>query len=238
MTKHITVLKELTDKYKKCSDVRGILVYGSVARGTETENSDIDLWVYKSCGGFTHSTDRLHGIKIDLFEISVPLLEKFISGREAPAINSLLDGKLLYNKDMDIDGLISLASDIKNQKFVPIDTMPKNRIINVLIQLMDLIDDARDLTDDKLRFRLLFSEVIVGVYNNLYDFFGIWRGSPKNTLQIFEKELPDIYPLLHSMLDDSISPSVQVENAAEIVNIMAKKYGGIPTAHIITEISK
>ena len=90
---------------------KGVLVYGSVAKGLETENSDIDLWIYKNKGGFVHSVDRIHGIKLDLFEISIDMLERFIVSREEPAINSLLEGKVLYNKDLDIGWMILLNLD-------------------------------------------------------------------------------------------------------------------------------
>lgn len=231
-------MRELVDKYTKSNDVRGILVYGSVSRGTETENSDIDLWIYKKSECFIHRIDKIQGIKIDLFEISIPMLEKFILAGEAPAVNSLLEGTFLLNKDIDAKKLMNMASEIKNRQFIPIETMPKNRIINVLIRLKNLVDDSRDLVNDRFRFRLIFSEVIVEIYNNLYDFFGIWRESPKNTLKIFESKLPEIYLLFQSLLDDNVNPMIQVENADKIVDIMAEKYGGIPDSHIITEIKE
>lgn len=238
MKLHKQVLRELVDKYKKSDEVRGILVFGSVADGTETQNSDIDLWIYKNSGGFIHYYDTLRGVKVDLFEISLSMLRKLIVSREAPVINSLIDGKFLYINDMETEEYISLAKNIKNQAFIPIETMPKSRIINVLIQLSNLIEDAKDLIEDNIGFRLIFSEVIVGIYNNLYDFFGIWRGSPKKTLRIFEKELPDIYPLIIKILDDNIPPSERVKCAENILNKMAVKYGGIPTSHIITKLSE
>ncbi len=238
LSKQRIILNELSEKYKQCGDVRGILVYGSVAKGLEKEHSDIDLWIYKSTGGFIHRTDTIQGVKVDLFEISIPMLEKFVMGGEAPVINSLLDGKFVYNRDIDEEKLKKSAVEVKNRKFIPIETLPKNRILNVLIQLMNLIDDARDLVDDRLRFRLVFSEVIVGIYNNLYDFYGIWRESPKNTLEVFEEKLPEIYPLLKTMLDDDASPVERVDCADKILNRMAEKYGGIPESHIITEIKE
>lgn len=196
------------------------------------------MWIYKETGGFIHKIDKQDGIKIDLFEISLSILERFINGREAPAVNSLLEGKILYNKDVDFDKYILMAAEVKKRKFIPIETMPEKRVKNVLIQLSNLVDDAKDLVNDKLRFRLVFSEVIVSVYNYLYDFFGIWRGTPKNTLRIFKEGLPEIYPWFYTMIDDTAEPIAQVESAEKLVNIMADKYGGIPDTHIITEISE
>lgn len=40
-----TTLKAIADRLRKSYDAKRILVYGSVARGEQTENSDIDLLV-------------------------------------------------------------------------------------------------------------------------------------------------------------------------------------------------
>lgn len=236
MNKHRLVLHELTEKYKLDPDIRGILLYGSMAKGAESESSDIDLWIYRDTGGFVHSIKKVEGIKVDLFEISVSMLEKFLNNREAPAVNSLLEGEWLFNRDIDTDSLIAIANEAKNTEFIPISTMPQNRIKNVILHLQDLIDDAKDLTSDNLRFCLIFSEVIVEIYNNLYDFYGVWRGSPKETMEIFKDKLPNIYPLFYTMLDISIDPLLRVESAESILKSMAEKYGGIPSEHILTEI--
>lgn len=238
MNKHRLVLNKLIEKYSLDSNVRGLLLYGSMAKGLETENSDIDLWIYRDNGGFIHSIDKIQGIKIDLFEISVPMLEKYISCREAPVINSLLEGVFLYNKDIDADRLVDMAYEIKQKEFIPIETMPRNRIINLLLQLHDLVDDATDLVDDRYRFNIIFSELIVGIYNNLYDFFGIWRESAKKTLDVFETSIPEIYPIFLKIIDDSEDPRVRVKSAEIILDIMAQKYGGIPEAHVLTEIKQ
>lgn len=238
MSKQRLILNKLIDKYAKDKNVRGVLLYGSVAKGIETEYSDIDLWIYKKSDDFIHRIDKIDGIKIDLFEISLTMLEKFLIAGEAPAVNSLLEGEFILNKDIETTKLINIATEARNRLFIPVETMPRNRILNILIHLKDLIDDSKDSVNDKLRFRLVFSDVIVEIYNNIYDFYGIWRGSPKDTLQIFEKNLPNIYLLFQTLVDDNIDPMIQISNAEKIVDAMAIKYGGIPESHIITEVKE
>ena len=167
------------------------------------------------------------------------MAEKLITGGDAPVINALLTGKFLYTVDLDADKLINMAKEKRAQKYFPIDEiMPENRIISRLIELNNLVEDAKDAIDDSIKFRLIFSQVITDIYHNLYEFNGIWRESIKNTLQVFEKELPNIYPMFLTMLDDGEKPMVRVDNAEKIVNILAEKYGGIPSKYIITNINK
>ena len=64
----------------------------------------------------------------------------------------------------------------------------------------------------------------------------MWKTSPKRTLEVFEVELPQIYPMLFLMLDDTVCPIKQIENAEKIIEIMSDKYGGIPNSHILTEL--
>lgn len=166
------------------------------------------------------------------------MLKSMLSAGEAPAINALLEGRFLFNRGVDEKELRDMSLEAKKKAPIPIETMPRNRILNVLILIKNFIDDARDLVDDKYRFRLVFSEVIVLIYNNIYDFYGIWRKSPKDTLEVFEETNKEIYSLLCNMLDEQIPASSQVESAEKILLLMAEKYGGIPDKHIITNIEE
>ena len=45
---HQEIIDKLVSDYKKDPDVLCILLYGSVARGTATLNSDIDIEIFKT----------------------------------------------------------------------------------------------------------------------------------------------------------------------------------------------
>ncbi len=236
MTKQRLVLNKLLEEYRCDRDVRGVILFGSVSRGDEKENSDIDLWVCRYTDKFKHSILKKDGVKIDLFEISIPMLERFLDGREPPAINAILDGTVVLNKDVDFEALRESARRAKSREFIPISTMPENRIINILLQYKTLAEDAKDVIDDKMKYRLVFSELIAGLYNNIYDFYGIWRESSKNTLEVFRREAPKMYEELSKMLDDTLPRELQVHAAETIIDILAEPYGGLPETWTITEI--
>lgn len=55
MTKQKLVLNKLFEEYRNDCDVRSVILFGSVSRGAEKKNSDIDLWVCKYTDKFKHS---------------------------------------------------------------------------------------------------------------------------------------------------------------------------------------
>ena len=108
MKQHRQILHKLIQKYKSDIEVYGILVYGSMATETETENSDIDLWIYKSTGGFVHSIDTINGIK-SLNPSLILLANNHILDHGEDGLKSTVD--TLSKNNINYTGIINNNSD-------------------------------------------------------------------------------------------------------------------------------
>lgn len=237
MTKQQLVLKKLVDDIKAREDTIAILLHGSVARGEERENSDIDIWIVKKDGGFTHSIDFIDGVKIDCFEGTPHIFEVLVDAGDPPIVNCFNDASVLYNNGLDIELYRGKAAEAKGRVFIPIETMPRERITMLLLQLNDAIDDADNAIGDKLTYNLLMAEIVTTVANYIFDFWGIWRAPTKDMLRVIKQSLPDKYALLEQMLSDSAEPAAQIACARNLLGEMAAKYGGLPKQKfILTEI--
>lgn len=236
MSKQAKLVEELLTEYKLDSDVRAVLLCGSVARNQEKTNSDIDIWLIRYTDKFIHKTYIKDTIKIDLFEISISMLDKFIKMREAPAINALLEGKILYNTNVNFDKLINDANISKKKEFIPINVVPASRVTSLLIQLNNLIDDAEDCIEDELTFEIIFSEIIVNIYNYLYDFYGIWREPPKKTVETIKSFLPSLYENFERLISPLELKTNRITAARLLAQLLIDKHGGIPDECILTEI--
>ncbi|MFW5705301.1 MAG: nucleotidyltransferase domain-containing protein [Nanoarchaeota archaeon] len=62
---HKTIIDKVVEMKSKDSKVVAILLFGSVARGTATKNSDIDIEIIYDDGNYDDYCEFIDGIKVD-----------------------------------------------------------------------------------------------------------------------------------------------------------------------------
>ena len=95
--KHTQIVKELVKKYSKNKNVVGIYIFGSLAAGTATPKSDIDIEIIfeKSKKPYQLIKKEIAGIPVDL---SLYRKSQFIKDFSKPYLHySALNYKILYD---------------------------------------------------------------------------------------------------------------------------------------------
>ncbi len=96
---HQAVLEKIQQDYERDQNVLGMLVFGSVAKGTHHQNSDIDLSiVYQSIEpGYSFSSEIVDGIKVGFSRWSSANLHMKVE--EAPyRLHVFAYAKLLFDR--------------------------------------------------------------------------------------------------------------------------------------------
>jgi predicted nucleotidyltransferase len=113
--KHQGLLEEVVKVAFKVRNVLGLLLVGSVASGTHTEESDIDLIMiyrtYKRASGIKNKWVR--GIKVQTIYFTLDTLIK--SQETAPyLLHILCDAKVLIDRDNSITPVIGMVKEYYN----------------------------------------------------------------------------------------------------------------------------
>lgn len=96
----------MLNEKKKCPNIVSILLYGSIARGTASKDSDVDIEIIYNKGVYKSKEEYYHGIKVD-FEYwpKQKLLNRI---KNYPFLSyPYLEEKILYDPS-------GFAKDIKN----------------------------------------------------------------------------------------------------------------------------
>ncbi|MFH0714990.1 MAG: nucleotidyltransferase domain-containing protein [Candidatus Diapherotrites archaeon] len=115
---HEAVLKEFKKVLEKRKNVSAAIVVGSVAKGTATEHSDIDIIVItsKKLQKDTRDnieTEKFGGKKIQLIYASPQEIEKDIAEKLVPRIDQLRHSVLLFDKTKKAKMLIQKAKKFR-----------------------------------------------------------------------------------------------------------------------------
>ena len=100
-----SALRDTVKEWKKQKNVRGIFVYGSYARGTQTANSDLDIgMIWDGDEAPVQLLTKHKEVLIDLIFMTVKEIEDVVEGRAKDAyriaeiVGRLRDAKVLHDK--------------------------------------------------------------------------------------------------------------------------------------------
>jgi len=96
--KHKEIIEKLVKKYKSNKNVIGIYLFGSLAKGTATPKSDIDIEIIFKNGKKPYELlhKKVNGIKIDLSIYSLRKFEEDFSNKPY-SMYAALGSKILYD---------------------------------------------------------------------------------------------------------------------------------------------
>jgi hypothetical protein len=113
-----TALKDTVDEWKKHDSVKGIFVYGSFARGTITNNSDLNIGVIWDDMESPASLMAEHkGIRVDMTFITPSKMDEVLEGKTSDAfriaqvVAILRNAKVVHDKDGSLKNWQKRASD-------------------------------------------------------------------------------------------------------------------------------
>ncbi len=219
------VLSRVVGTLERKQDVQALVLFGSVARGEEQENSDIDLWVLKDTEYLVRRHKIVEGTTVEMWEVSVETTEKLISGCDAPAVTALSEGRILFDKGLDLYRLKEKAEEIYSRG--PDYPRPGDeRELLRRARLTDMIKDAEDVKADREQFNFVCCELIAELSHLLYEISGNWRTARKRLLADLDAKLPEAAFYLRKSLDNRSAPKQRLESLGWLVDYVLEPCGG------------
>lgn len=179
---YLDIAHEVVKELNLDSNVLAVLLYGSVARGTTNQDSDIDLLVLTKSYQLEKRQESRRGVIIEFLNIHEDFLSDFIEREEVPVLNALSEGKLLLDRESKMKYYISLCKEKleKGPKHNKLDT--EEHQIYIRSKLTEMY---RDLTGiDMIVFNYMTSEMVRIIVPILYHQNRKWLRSDRGSITV------------------------------------------------------
>ncbi len=186
------ILTYLRQKY----DICGLIVYGSYADGSQSDNSDFDALIITNEGEPFHDVSVVEGVQLDVFGYCKADIEKISDFDE---LVQIVDGVVLIDKE-------GLATALKLRVDEYLQNLPRKTEDEILQQLRwcrkMLIRTRRGDIEGMFRWHWLLTDSLEIFCERVGQFYS----GPKKTLKWMEKNYPrsfEIYRTALFCLDES-----------------------------------
>lgn len=228
----IDIAKTVADELKSDGNVLAVLLYGSVAKGKEKLNSDIDLLVLTKSYQLEKTQVVRGKVMIEFLWIHEDFLLNFINHNEVPIMMALSEGIVLLDKDSKIKDHINMCQKKVEEgpKNVKFDSEEYQGYIRSV--LTELYKDLFDV--DLLSFNYMSSELIRMSIPLLYHQNGKWLKCDKEVLAFLKTFEAQTYEIIKKLLDQTNTVEDRLRYAGELVEKTLKAYGGMVSGnHIV-----
>ena len=227
MVGHQELVEEITQELYKDKNVLALMLYGSVARCEESRNSDIDLLVIVNEKYCQKRHIVRYGITVEYLEMHIEYLQNFIAENEIPVLFTLIEGKILFDKNSLFDQFINEAKGIiekgppvnkkwENERYA---TKKRSDITEIYLDLLD--------ASDEIVFNYLVSLLITAAIPLLNENYGLWPKPRKKTMQYLNSQCHDGYKYIEILLSSKFSSPEKCNAAKDLVDYALKPYGGV-----------
>ena len=108
MTRHLELFEKLVSNFKRDKSINGVMLTGSVACGTETDFSDLDIIAL--CGENKFDSSVIDGVTVEIHYMTFDKAIKKLNSSPME-VYRYLDGKIEYDNG-NLQKLVDRAADI------------------------------------------------------------------------------------------------------------------------------
>jgi predicted nucleotidyltransferase len=227
MITHQELVNEISQELYEDKDILALILYGSVSRNEEGENSDIDLLAITNQNILQKRHEIRYGITVEFVEEHLKTLKKAIAENEMPMLFALRDGIILFDKTSEIEQLIAKAKKIleagppKNEKWEDEKYRTKRRS-----DLTEIYKDLLDI-DNVIAFNYVASLLIANAMPILLENNNLWHNTRKKTINYLKANCNEGYKYIETLLNPVCSLSEKRKAAENLTEYVLKPYGGI-----------
>ena len=233
MTIHRELVDVIAQELYKDENALMMILYGSLSRGEEQPNSDIDLMVITKeyCLQKRHVIQK--GIVIEFLEMHLDFLNDFIDKREVPVLFLLADGIVLFDKLSMAEKISNTAREIlkdgppmnpksDNERYR---TKKRSDITEIYADLLDVTDNTS--------FNYISTLLVENALTLVFENNRLWPTTRKNMMALLNQQCHDEYKAVETLLN-SVIPMDERRNAAKILTECALgPFGGILTGETV-----
>jgi predicted nucleotidyltransferase len=212
--------QNFVEELKKRSDVLGVILFGSWARGNNRPDSDVDLVVILT-DGYRRTVEYRDKQAFEIIYTTEKGAFDYWESHKDDAAGLWEIVKILFDKDGTIERLKNKIKIVLNAGKKPIDEF----------QLGHFRFDAEDqlkyvgsvLANDPTTANLILTNKIFALTELFFDIRQMWTPAPKQRLERIKEISPDFYSLLQQFYQEQLPIKEKLLVAKKIVTIIFSK---------------
>ena len=224
---HQDIVKTITTELAKDENVLALLLYGSVSRGEEKANSDIDLLAITSEMHFQLRHELRQGISVEYHEMHIDFLKTFIEKKEISISSIVAEGRILFNKLPELEAIIAEAKQIHEHAGAE-NAQWENEAYSLRkrFELTDIYKDLLDIEDEP-SFNYVVALLITNIVPVLNEIYHLRPQSKKKAVPYLQANCSDGYAYIETLLSTT-SPLTDKRMAAKgLIEFALKAHGGL-----------
>lgn len=183
------VIAAFIDELKSKNDTRGILMFGSYARGDQRPTSDVDVLVITEEGAWRDVEER-DGQMFEMVYASFDLAKDFYSKNPNDAIQQWTDGKILYDPEGVMEELKNYIFAIREKGREP---LTEKQMRHLKFEKEDKTRAAEYLHETDPATANLYLQTLCQELVELYfELNRQWTPAPKQRLPYMRQAQPDM----------------------------------------------
>jgi len=210
-------IKSFIEDLKQRSDVLGIILFGSYARGNNRPNSDVDLVVILS-DGYSRTVEHKNGQAFEIIYTTEKGAFDYWESHRDDAAELWEVAKILYDKDGAVESL-----KIKIQEIISVGkkAIDKSELEQLRFDAEDQIRYVEDIIlSDSTTANLILTNKIFILTGRFFDIKQMWSPSPKQRLAKIKDLNQDLYILLESFYRDGETLENKLIFAKNIIKLI------------------
>lgn len=215
-----TETQKFLDELKQRSDVLGVIMFGSWARGNNRPDSDVDLVVILT-EGYRRTVEHRNGQSFEIIYTTEKGAFDYWEGHKDDAAGLWAVAKILFDKDGTVERLKTKIKEVLDAGKKAIDEY----------QLGQFRFDAEDqlkyvetiLASDPTTANLILTNKIFALTELFFDIRQVWTPAPKQRVAKIKETSPELYSLIEKFYQESISLKDKLETGKKIVPVVFQK---------------
>ena len=190
---------------------RGVLLFGSQARGTARPDSDADLVIIVDRPGFVMGVAERDGQEFELVHISEATAMAYFSENRDNAADAWPSAKILYDPDGSLARIHEHVAAILDRGKPPLDPT-RTHYLRVAAEDRFRAAAALAANNNGAAARMLLFERLLDLVGTFFDVRQIWAPPTKRRLDAIAPISPDLHALLSQIFggDDSTSEKLRL----------------------------
>lgn len=215
------IMNETTQKFleelKQRSDVLGVIIFGSWARGNNRPDSDVDLVVILT-EGYRRTVEHRNGQAFEIIYTTEKGAFDYWESHKDDAAGLWAVAKILFDKDGTIERLKNKIKDVLDAGKKPIDEYQLGQFRFDVEDILKYVESI--FRSDPTGANLILTNKIFALTELFFDIRQIWTPAPKQRLAEIQKINPDFHALLKEFYQEQITLIDKLKVANKIVPIV------------------
>jgi len=191
------IVENFIEELKSNEHTRGILLFGSYARGDQRPTSDVDIFVLVKDTAWRDVVER-DGQTFEMVYASFDLAKDFYASHPNDAVQQWTDGKILYDPDGEMVEIKKYVDSIRDQGR---SALTKKQMHHLRFEKADKLSAIEYLKENDLPTANLYLQALSQEFVELYfELHQLWTPAPKQRLiklREIDNEMANLFDSLY-----------------------------------------